>query len=55
LIITSEYSFHRTVYILQPVPTSTCFSETAMGVSVQAQTGGQAEYIKAVKRLETCP
>jgi hypothetical protein len=26
-----------------------------MGVSVQAQTGGQAEYIKAVKRLETCP
>jgi hypothetical protein len=26
-----------------------------MGVSVQAQKGGQAEYIKAVKRLETCP
>ena len=26
-----------------------------MGVSLQAQTGGQVEYIKAVKRLETCP
>jgi hypothetical protein len=26
-----------------------------MGVSVQAQTGGQAEYIKAVKRSEIYP
>jgi hypothetical protein len=51
LIHFKEHSVNYIHYIIVYIHSILVYvAETAMGISVQTQRGGQAEYIKAVKR-----